>query len=220
VKASPRRLAAALALLAAGCAGSPARPGRPMHPPAPPVRAGAPPRSAGPGPGSLLPRKPPKDPGARAVAAAQALVGEREVVVGGVDYGAGCLALVRAALDAAGRPLPPGTRDAAGVHALAVSRQALKPLARASPGDVVFLADRPGGTPEHVGLVARVEPDGTAVVLHRTARGVVPLRLNGTPPGRRAAPEAARRSNDALLVNGRAIPAGSLALGAADLLRG
>jgi hypothetical protein len=168
----------------------------------------------------LLPRKPPKDPGARAVAAAQALVGERDVVVDGVDYGAGCVALVRAALDAAGRPLPRSARDAAALHALARARGALKPLVRAQPGDVVFLADRPGGAPEHVGLVSRVEIDGTAVVLHRTARGVVPLRLNGAFPDRRDAPETSRRVNDALLVDGRAIPAGALALGVADLLRG
>jgi hypothetical protein len=168
----------------------------------------------------LLPRKPPKDPGARAVAAAQALVGERDVIVGGVDYGAGCMALVRAALDAAGKPLPGTARDAASLHDLARSRGALKPLLRAQPGDVVFLADRPGGTPEHVGLVSRVEIDGTAIVLHRTARGVVPLRLNGAFPDRRVAPETTRRVNDSLLVKGRAVPAGALALGAADLLRG
>ena len=44
------------------------------------------------------------------------------------------------------------------------------------------------------------------------ARGVVPLRVNpgGTGP----------RANDSLLVDGRAVPAGTLALGAADLVRG
>lgn len=204
-------MVAALALTGA-CVRSPAQVRQDLHPPAPPVRAGAPHRGAGPGPG-LQARTPPissSDPAARAVAAAQALVGERQVVVGTHDYGPGCAALVRAALDAAGRPLPAAVSDAAALHALATSRRALKPLARATPGDVVFLADRPGGPPTHVGVVARVE-DGTAVVLHRTSRGVLPLHLRaGTGTSR----------SDSLLVNGRTVPAASLALGAADLLRG
>ena len=213
MKAAPRTVVALLALLGA-CIRPPAQARRDLHPPAPPVRAGAPPRGAGPGPGFQARRAPasPADASARAVSAAQALVGERAVVVGGQDYGPGCEALVRAALDAAGRPLPLDVRDARAIHALAAARGVLKPLARAAPGDVLFLADRPGGAPAHVGVVARVEEDGTAVVLHRTARGVVPLRVN---PARDGA-----RSNDSLLVNGRAVSAGALALGAADLVRG
>jgi hypothetical protein len=149
------------------------------------------------------------------VSAARALIGEREIVVRGVDYGPGCAALVQAALHAAGRPLPRDARDAGRIHALAASRRALKPFARAAAGDLVFLADREGGPPAHVGLVARVDGDGTALVLHRTSRGVLPLRVNADA---RAA-DAGRRTNDTLLVEGRPVPAASLVVGAADLLR-
>jgi hypothetical protein len=208
---APRRIAAGLALLVASCAGRTERHRHDLYPPAPHDRAGASTRGAGPGSGSASGA----DPISRAIAAARGLVGEDTVVVAGVDYGPGCAALVRAALAAAGRPLPAAARDASSIHAVAVARGTLKPMDRAERGDVVFLADRAGGRPAHVGIVERLLEDGTAVVLHRTARGVVPLRVNATLPSRRERP-----MNDSLLVNGRAVPAGALALAAADLLRG
>src|SRR5690349_6607120 len=106
----PGALAAALAL-SLGCAGGI---GRMRHtrlpPPARENRAGAPTRSAGPDSGSRPPGTPPGasaagDERERAVAAASALVGRRTIVVGAVDYGTDCAALVRAAFDQAGRPL-------------------------------------------------------------------------------------------------------------------
>jgi hypothetical protein len=47
-----------------------------------------------------------------AVDAAQSLVGHRNVILDGRDYGAGCTALVRAAFEHAGKPLPADARSA------------------------------------------------------------------------------------------------------------
>jgi hypothetical protein len=156
---------------------------------------------------------------ARAVSAAESLVGKRTVVLDGVDYGPGCAALARAAFDRAGRPLPADVREARELHALAARRGALKSMWRPAAGDLLFLADRPGGPAEHVGLVERTEPDGTALVLHRVARGVQRMRVNLAFPQRRVDPATGRHINDTLLVGARPQPAGSLVVAVSDLLR-
>jgi hypothetical protein len=139
--------------------------------------------------------------------------------VGGRDYGDDCAALVRAAFDAAGRALPSDARDAAALHAFANRAGALKRGAP-RPGDLVFLANRPGGRAAHVGLVSRVEPDGTALVLHRVSRGVVPIRVNVAWPERASDPDTGKRVNDSLVVGGQRLPAAKLVVGRAALLRG
>jgi hypothetical protein len=209
-------LAAALAL--AGCATGAART-KPatLPPPAHQSRAGASTRSAGPAPVSRPP--PPSPEVARAVDTAAALVGSRTIVVDGVDYGSGCAALVRAAFVRAGRALPADARDAPAVMAVAERRGALSHSRRAAAGDLVFLSDRPGGPVAHVGLVARVEPDGTLVVLHRVARGVRRVRVNLAYPDRAVDPSTGRHINDTLLVRSQAMSAGSLVVGVSDLLR-
>jgi cell wall-associated NlpC family hydrolase len=146
-------------------------------------------------------------------------VGRRSVTVDGVDYGSGCTALVRASLAHAGHPLPAGVVDAAALHAFAERLGALRPGRRVQPGDVVFLADRPGGAPAHAGLVARADPDGTALVLHRVARGVARVRLNLAWPQRTNDPSTGRLVNDTLYVGRAPVPAGNLVVGVADLLR-
>ncbi len=209
-------LAAAL-FLAAGCAGMSAR-RQFLPPPAGDSRAGTVSSRAGPAIARAPAAEPRNGDASRAVEVAAGLVGSRQVVLDGVDYGPGCAALVRAALDRAGHPLPPSVRDAAALHALAASRGVLRPPARAAPGDVLFLADRPGGPPTHVALVARVEADGTAVALQRMARGVMRLRLNVGHPSRLSDPATGRRVNDALVVGGAPVPAGDLVVDVADLL--
>jgi len=154
----------------------------------------------------------------RAVDAAESLVGHRSIVLDGRDFGPDCSALVRAAYEHAGHPLPLAARDAASLHAVAERRGAMHPMTRATPGDLVFLADRPGGLPTHVGLVARVEPDGTAIVLHRLARGVTRVRVNLGYPNRIADPSTGRRLNDTLVAGSSAMPAGSLVVGIASPL--
>jgi hypothetical protein len=203
---------AALAL--AGCAVSSASRRPPLPPPAGESRAGAPSAGAGPAIASA-PSRPVQPEVARAVAVASSLVGQRDIVVEGRDYGDDCAALVRAALDRAGHSLPAGARDAASLYALAYRRGLVRTGIRAQPGDLIFLADRPGGAPAHVGLVAKVEPDGTALVLHRMARGVRRLRVNLGYPGRIADPATGKRLNDTLAVGAVAVPAGSLVVAVA-----
>src|SRR5512139_112372 len=121
------RLAAlALAALAsAGCAGSSATARhRPLPPPAGEGRAVA--RSdRGDGPATASERTLSPDV-RRALDVARSLVGQRSIVVSGRDWGSGCAALVLAAHDAAGRPLPEGARDASALHAAAVARGTLR----------------------------------------------------------------------------------------------
>ena len=156
---------------------------------------------------------------AAALTAVSSLVGRRSVVLDGVDYGMGCAAVVRAAFARAGRALPAEVRDAAAIHALASARGALTASRTPVAGDLVFLADRPGGPAVHVGLVTKSQPDGTAVVLHRTRYGVLRLRVNLAYPSRSTDPATGKQINDALLVGGRSEPAGKLVVGVADLLR-
>jgi cell wall-associated NlpC family hydrolase len=215
---------AAAATLIAGCGTSRAQSRyRTLPPPAGESRAGArDDRGVGPAPASVQGRRAPPPAErlevSRAVETAASLVGRREIVVAGRDYGDGCAALVRAAFDRAGHPLPPTAQDAASLYALALSRGLLRPGIRSAAGDVVFLSDRPGGPPAHVGLVARVEPDGTALVLHRVARGVRRLRVNLGYPARVADPATGKRLNDTLVVGSAAQPAGSLVVAIATLL--
>jgi hypothetical protein len=150
------------------------------------------------------------------VDAARGLVGRRDIVVDGVRYGDDCAALVRAAFEEAGRPIPADVSDVRRLHDLARREGALR---RGKPraGDLVFLADRPGGLPEHVGLVEQVSAAGTATVLHRTARGVSRLRVNVGQPWKARADDG-RILNDVLVVGGGRVPVGRLVVAFASLL--
>jgi cell wall-associated NlpC family hydrolase len=218
---SPRAKLLALALAAAGCAarGRVARDDA-LPPASAQSRIGPREPVAAPAPASarrVQARGPSRDVAVRrAIDAAQRLVGRREIVVSGVRYGDGCVALVRAAFAEAGAPLPASAADAPSLLALARERGAVR-RSRPAAGDLVFLADRPGGPAEHVGLVASVADDGTALVLHHTERGVVRLHLNAGQPWK-ARTEAGKAVNDVLLVGAGRITAGRLLVGWATLL--
>ena len=152
----------------------------------------------------------------RALDSARSLVGRRDIVVDGVRFGDGCAALVRAAYQQAGRPLPAGVDDVAALHDLARREKALR-KGKPAPGDLVFLADRPGGAPEHVGIVERVTEGGTATVFHRTGRGVVRLRVNAGQPWK-ARGDDGKILNDVLVVGGGRVPVGRLLVAFASLL--
>src|SRR5512138_1257300 len=138
-----------LALALAGCAGSSrAARDRALPPPATESRAGTREPGAGPAPGSprraqaRLAPQPREAAARRAIAAAEALVGRREIVASGVRWGDGCAALVRAAFAEAGAPLPAAATDAPALLAVARQRGAVR-RSRPAPGDLAFLADRP-----------------------------------------------------------------------------
>jgi len=212
---TPRRALLALAFL--GCATAPASSRHALPPPAGDGRVGSRyQRAADPAPASVAEGSRPEI--RRALDAAESLVGKKAVVVDGRDYGSDCSALVRAAFDHAGHPLPPAARDARSLHLVAERRGSIHSALHCAPGDVMFLADRPGGSPAHVGLVARVDPDGTATVLYRLARGVERVRVNLGYPTRIADPATGRRLNDTLAVGSTAVPAGSLVVDVASLL--
>ncbi|HEY6100761.1 MAG TPA: CHAP domain-containing protein [Anaeromyxobacter sp.] len=217
----PRTLLLALALVAEGCAGK----GRAVRsaglpPPATESRAGTRDPGAGPAPGT--PRRPQARAGPRelavrrAIDAAEGLVGRRDIVLSGVRYGDGCAALVRAAFAEAGAPLPESARDAPALLALARARGAAR-RGRPAPGDLAFLAERPGGPAEHVGLVAAVADDGTVHLLHHTERGVARVRLNGGRPWT-ARTGTGKALNDVLLVGAGRVTAGRLLVAWATLL--
>jgi hypothetical protein len=203
-----------LALLLSACATSkPAtRSARDdLPPPAREGRAGAKVPGAGPvAPSAERPLTGPQHDEAvqRAIATARGLLGQREILVEGSRYGDDCAALVRAALVRAGTALPGDATTAARLHAVARDRALLRRGAP-SPGDVLFLSDRPGGPPAHVGIVELVSDDGTATVLHRTDRGVARLRVNAAHPWT-LRNDAGRYLNDPLVTGGGRIPAGRL----------
>lgn len=211
----------ALALLASGCAGERrAARGSTLPPPVPESRAGV--RDPGAGPAFGQPprlaqgRRMPHDAAvSRALDTARALVGRRDIVVAGVRYGDGCADLVRAAFAEAGALLPESA-DARTLHDAAKARGATRRW-RPAPGDLVFLSDRPGGPPEHVGIVESVSADGTALILHRTEYGVLRLRANGGSPWKLRGPSG-RAMNDVLVVSGGRIPAGRLLVAYATML--
>lgn len=217
----------ALGLLAMACAPRtyPARRDG-LTPPAPANRAGTREPGAGPAAGSsaqaprpVQARRPPapRDQTVRrAIDTASALVGHREIVVDGVRWGDGCAALVRAAYAAAGAPLPASAADARALHAIARERARVR-RGKPTPGDLVFLSDRPGGPVDHVGLVESVATDGTALVLHRTDLGVLRVRVNGAQPWK-VKGDSGRAVNDVLVVGAGRVSAGRLLVAYATLL--
>jgi len=210
---SPRRGSLlALALLATGCAGGTLAARRePLPPPAPGIRTGSP-TGAGPGTGPARVRAPSVASEVsipRALETAASLLGATTIVLSGADHGDGCDALVRAALAAGGVAVPAG--GAQELHGAAKARGSVR-RGKARAGDLVFLSDRPGGPVEHVGLVERVDAEGTVVFLHRTSRGVARLRLNAANPWK-ARTETGKALNDVLIVGPGRVTTGRLLVG-------
>jgi cell wall-associated NlpC family hydrolase len=215
---SPRTpVPTALLLLLSACASSARSARHDLPPPAREIRTGA----RDPGAGSVPPLPAPapvrdREAAVRAaIETARGLIGQREIAVGVDRFGDDCVALVRAALSRAGAPLPSGTTTAAALHALARQRALLRRGAP-EPGDVVFLADRPGGSPAHVGIVEAVGADGTAMVLHRTGRGVARVRINSAHPWTLRG-DRGRLLNDPLVTGAGRVPAGRLFVAWASL---
>ncbi len=197
--ASSRTFLLVAAALAAGCAGVPPKP-------APPAGARA----------AAAPRHPDQGAARRALETARSLAGQKEIVVGGVNYGDGCASLVLAAYRQAGRKLPAGATDVRSLQSLARAEGSLR-RTRPVPGDLIFLSDTPGGRAEHVGLVERIAHGGTVTVLHRTGRGVARLRVNPGQPWK-ARGDDGQILNDVLLVGGGRVSAGRLLVAYATLL--
>jgi hypothetical protein len=148
-------------------------------------------------------------PGARdtAVGTAQALLGKSRVVVKGKRYGDDCTSFVKAIYEPLGVNLlgeaAPGDNGVTAMWRFASHHGRIFEGGRPLPGDLVFFKEtydlnRDGHANDgltHIGLVEDVEADGTVLVIHRVARGVVRYRMNLSAPGQlRAA--SGKRLND------------------------
>lgn len=125
-----------------------------------------------------------------AVKTARGLLGESRIVVGPRRYHDDCTGLVRAAYGELGVDLmSEAARGDTGVMAIyrfASRYGRIYDAGRPIPGDLVFFREtydrnrdgRDNDGLTHVGLVDDVETDGTVVIIHRVARGVVRYRMN------------------------------------------
>ena len=156
-----------------------------------------------------LPTEAPPPPVAsesRLAAKARSLVGLSTLKVVAPGLPDDCTGLVRAVYDDAGISLLEfGQRGDNGVTAMyrfAFERSALH-TSRPAPGDLVFFREtydrnRDGLENDgltHVGVVEDVEADGTVLVIHRVARGVVRYRMNLSNPTQLRTADG-RRLND------------------------
>lgn len=135
-------------------------------------------------------------PGARdsAVGTAQALLGKSRVVVRGKRYGDDCTSFVKALFEPLGVDLlgeaAPGDNGVTAMWRFASRHGRIFEGGRPLPGDLVFFKEtydlnRDGHANDgltHIGLVEDVEADGTVLVIHRVARGVVRYRMNLSSP--------------------------------------
>ncbi len=129
-----------------------------------------------------------------AVGTAQALVGKNQVVVRGKRYGDDCTSFVQAIYEPLGLKLlteaEPGDNGVTAMWRFAAHHGRIFEGGRPLPGDLVFFKEtydlnRDGQTNDgltHIGLVEDVEADGTVLVIHRVARGVVRYRMNLSSP--------------------------------------
>jgi hypothetical protein len=152
-------------------------------------------------------------PGARdrVVDAARSLVGQKKIVLGGKTFQDDCTGLVKAVYAQEGMDLTqlsvPGDNGVSAIWRFAQTRGRTYSGGHPVPGDLVFFTEtydknRDGARNDgltHVGLVDALEPDGTVVIIHRVARGVVRYRMNLDQPDTATAP-GGRVLNDYLRV--------------------
>jgi hypothetical protein len=125
-----------------------------------------------------------------AVKTARGLVGASRMVVGSRRYHDDCTGLVRAAYGELGVDLmseaTSGDNGVTAIYRFASRHGRIFDAGRPLPGDLVFFREtydrnrdgRDNDGLTHVGLVDDVEADGTVVIIHRVARGVVRYRMN------------------------------------------
>lgn len=125
-----------------------------------------------------------------AVLLAQQLVGKNRVVLGGKRWGDDCTGLVRGVYAQVGVDLlsgsEPGDNGVTAIWRYASTHGRLFEGGRPVAGDLVFFKEtydlnRDGQLNDgltHIGLVEKIEEDGTVSVIHRVARGVVRYKMN------------------------------------------
>ncbi|MFZ5443239.1 MAG: CHAP domain-containing protein [Myxococcota bacterium] len=148
-------------------------------------------------------------PGSResVVAAARGFLGKTKLVVNGRRFGDDCTGFVRAVFEPLGINLlgasEPGDNGVTAMWRFSARHGRIFEGGRPLPGDLVFFKEtydlnRDGHTNDgltHIGIVEDVEADGTVLVIHRVARGVVRYRMNLANPTQLRADDG-RRVND------------------------
>lgn len=148
-------------------------------------------------------------PGSResVVAAARGFLGKTRLVANGRRFGDDCTGFVRAVFEPLGVDLlgsaSPGDNGVTAMWRFAAKHGRIFEGGRPLPGDLVFFKEtydlnRDGHTNDgltHIGVVEDVEADGTVLVIHRVARGVVRYRMNLANPTQLRT-EDGRRLND------------------------
>ena len=148
------------------------------------------PRPAGSGPAETVDA--PAGARGTVVTVAQKLVGQRRTVIRGHAWGDDCTGLVRGVYAQVGVDLmtsaAKGDNGVTAIWRYALSHGRVYEGGRPVAGDLVFFRDtydlnRDGLTNDgltHIGLVETIEDDGTVLVIHRVARGIVRYRMNLT----------------------------------------
>lgn len=152
----------------------------------------------------------PKDARETVLATARSLVGKSKVAVKGRPYSADCTGLVEAAYASAGLSLrgtsKPGDNGVTALYRHAQTHGRVYTKGLPVPGDLVFFREtydqnRDGRSNDgltHVGIVDKVDTDGTVTVIHRVSRGVVRYRMNLSRPKLAKDPKSGRVINDTL----------------------
>lgn len=156
----------------------------------------------------------PKNARETVLATARALVGQPRVKVGGREYPSDCTGLVEAVYAQAGVSLratsKPGDNGVNVLYRYALNHGRVYNGGRPVAGDLVFFREtydrnRDGRSNDgltHVGIVDRVEMDGTVTVIHRVKRGVVRYRMNLSKPNVGKDPSTGKILNDTLRAPG------------------
>ena len=158
-------------------------------------------------------------PGARdtTVALARKLVGAQHVRLNNKTYGDDCTGLVRGLYESVGVNLmtdgEAGDNGVTAIWRFTAQHGRLYDGGVPVAGDLVFFREtydlnRDGAVNDgltHIGLVDDVEGDGTVIVIHRVARGVVRYRMNLTNPSQ-AKDATGKVINDGLRLPGAGSP--------------
>lgn len=145
-------------------------------------------------------------PGARdsAVSTARRLLGKSAITINGKRFGDDCTGLVRAVYAQVGVDLmadaTPDDNGVSAIYRFATKHGRLFEGGRPVAGDLVFFKEtydfnRDGRNNDgltHIGVVDDVEADGTVIVIHRVAKGVVRYRMNLAHPTQASSPQGVR----------------------------
>lgn len=143
------------------------------------------------------------------------LIGQRQLTYQGSLLPADCLALPRAAFGAHGVQL--GAKSALGLYRK-LQQEGHIFTSVPQRGDLVFMHDLGKDSVVHVGLVGRVERDGTVTVYQRMAHGVEAYRMNTAHPHDGFNPDHQPWNDSIAAGNGDTVPAGALFAAYASIL--